>query len=72
MCWDLEIGRGKYENNDSWVVTGLPWTRVGGILFIESALSRKGTWPWQKQEKVMKESAAIALEYIKSNAAILV
>ncbi len=53
------------------VVTGLAWTQVGGeILFIESALNK------QKECKlsltgnlgdVMKESAQLALEYIKSH-----
>ena len=64
--------RDKYENNDiAGVVTGLAWTRVGGdILFIESILSKgKGTLNITGNlGKVMKESATIALEYIKSNA----
>lgn len=64
--------RNKYENNDvAGVVTGLAWTRVGGdILFIESILSKgKGTLTMTGNlGKVMKESATIALEYIKSNA----
>ncbi len=64
--------RDKYENNDiAGVVTGLAWTRVGGdILFIESILSRgKGVLTMTGNlGKVMKESATIALEYIKSNA----
>ena len=62
-----------YEGNDfAGVVTGLAWTAVGGeILFIESSLS-KG-----KGEKltltgnlgdVMKESAVIALQYVKAHA----
>ncbi len=61
-----------YEGNEfAGVVTGLAWTAVGGeILFIESSLS-KG-----KGEKltltgnlgdVMKESAIIALQYIKAH-----
>ena len=65
-----------YEGNDNaGVVTGLAWTAVGGeILFIESSLS-KG-----KGEKltltgnlgdVMKESAVIAMQYIKAHAHIL-
>ena len=64
----------RYEGNDfPGVVTGLAWTAVGGeILFIESSLS-KG-----KGEKltltgnlgdVMKESAVIALQYVKAHAA---
>jgi ATP-dependent Lon protease len=64
--------RDKYENNDiAGVVTGLAWTSVGGdILFIESILSKgKGTLNITGNlGKVMKESATIAMEYIKSNA----
>lgn len=67
-----KLERNKYENNDvAGVVTGLAWTRVGGdILFIESILSKgKGTLTMTGNlGKVMKESATIALEYIKSNA----
>ncbi len=67
--------RDKYENNDvAGVVTGLAWTRVGGdILFVESALSKgKGQLTMTGNlGKVMKESATIALEYIKSNADLL-
>ena len=62
----------KYENNDvAGVVTGLAWTRVGGdILFIESILSKgKGNLNITGNlGKVMKESATIAMEYIKANA----
>lgn len=64
--------RPTYENNDvAGVVTGLAWTSVGGqILFIESILSKgKGNLSITGNlGKVMKESATIALEYIKSNA----
>ena len=64
--------RDKYENNDvAGVVTGLAWTSVGGdILFIESILSKgKGNLSITGNlGKVMKESATIALEYIKANA----
>jgi ATP-dependent Lon protease len=67
--------RDKYENNDvAGVVTGLAWTSVGGdILFIESILSRgKGTLNITGNlGQVMKESATIAMEYIKSNAELL-
>ena len=63
----------RYEGNEfPGVVTGLAWTAVGGeILFIEASLS-KG-----KGEKltltgnlgdVMKESAIIALQYVKAHA----
>src|SRR5690625_1339922 len=64
--------RGKYESNEvAGVVTGLAWTQVGGdILFIESILSQgKGKLSITGNlGKVMKESATIALEYIKANA----
>ena len=67
-----KLERDKYENNDvAGVVTGLAWTRVGGdILFIESILSKgKGTMTITGNlGKVMKESATIAIEYIKANA----
>jgi ATP-dependent Lon protease len=70
-----KMERDKYENNDvAGVVTGLAWTRVGGdILFIESALSKgKGALNMTGNlGKVMKESATIAMEYIKSNASVL-
>jgi len=65
------LERDKYENNDvAGVVTGLAWTSVGGdILFIESILSPgKGNLNITGNlGKVMKESATIAMEYIKSN-----
>jgi len=67
-----KLERDKYENNNvAGVVTGLAWTSVGGdILFIESILSKgKGTLSVTGNlGKVMKESATIAMEYIKSNA----
>lgn len=70
-----KMERGKYENNEvAGVVTGLAWTSVGGdILFIESAISKgKGTLNLTGNlGKVMKESATIAMEYIKSNAETL-
>jgi ATP-dependent Lon protease len=66
--------RGKYETNDvAGVVTGLAWTSVGGdILFIESILSKgKGALSITGNlGTVMKESATIALQYIKSNAEV--
>ncbi|MCQ0109952.1 ATP-dependent Lon protease [Zhouia amylolytica] len=66
------LERDKYENNDvAGVVTGLAWTSVGGdILFIESILSKgKGSLNITGNlGQVMKESATIAMEYIKSNA----
>lgn len=70
-----KLERDKYENNDvAGVVTGLAWTRVGGdILFVESAISKgKGNLKMTGNlGTVMKESATIALEYIKSNADLL-
>ena len=67
-----KLARDKYEDNETaGVVTGLAWTQVGGdILFIESILSKgKGTLNITGNlGKVMKESATIALEYIKGNA----
>ena len=60
-----------YENNDiAGVVTGLAWTQFGGeILFVESTLSNgKGILSITGNiGKVMKESATIALEFIKAN-----
>jgi len=63
--------RSQYENNNvAGVVTGLAWTSLGGdILFIESILS-KGKSDFSitgNLGKVMKESATIAMEYIKAN-----
>ncbi len=67
-----KMERDKYEDNETaGVVTGLAWTQVGGdILFIESILSKgKGALNVTGNlGKVMKESATIALEYIKGNA----
>ncbi|MEO4005288.1 endopeptidase La [Flavobacterium sp. CAU 1735] len=67
-----KMERDKYENNETaGVVTGLAWTSVGGdILFIESIISKgKGNMTMTGNlGTVMKESATIALEYIKSNA----
>ena len=64
--------RDKYENNEvAGVVTGLAWTSVGGdILFIESAFSKGsgGLSITGNIGTVMKESATIALEYIKAHA----
>ncbi len=61
-----------YENNDiAGVVTGLAWTSVGGdILFIESSLSPgKGKLSLTGNlGDVMKESAAIAMAYLRSHA----
>lgn len=66
----------KYQGNDvAGVVTGLAWTQQGGdILFIETSISEG------KEQKltltgnlgdVMKESAVIALEYLKAHPAMI-
>lgn len=71
-----EYTRDKYQGNDyAGVVTGLAWTAVGGeILFVETSLSRgKGgrlTLTGNLGD-VMKESAMLALEYIKAHASLL-
>lgn len=63
--------RDKYEDNAvAGVVTGLAWTSVGGdILFVESTLSKgKGNLTITGNlGNVMKESATIAMEYLKAN-----
>lgn len=62
-----------YQGNDYYgVVTGLAWTSVGGeILYIESSLSKgkggKLTLTGNLGD-VMKESAMLALEYLKAHA----
>ncbi len=80
---EIEDLRGKppfyrdiYQGNDyAGVVTGLAWTSVGGeILFIEASLSKgkagKLTLTGNLGD-VMKESAVIALEYVKAHAEVL-
>jgi ATP-dependent Lon protease len=61
----------KYGNNDvAGVVTGLAWTSVGGdILFIESSVTQgKGKLTLTGNlGDVMKESAVIALEFLKAH-----
>jgi ATP-dependent Lon protease len=61
-------------NEQAGVVTGLAWTAAGGeILFVETSLSR-GTGKLTLTGNlgdVMKESAVIALEYLKSNVGML-
>jgi len=63
----------KYQGNDvAGVVTGLAWTSVGGdILFIETILSKgKGKLSITGNlGTVMKESATIAMVYLKAHAA---
>jgi ATP-dependent Lon protease len=67
--------RDLYTGNDqAGVVTGLAWTAAGGeILFVETSISR-GTGKLTLTGNlgdVMKESAVIALEYLKANADLL-
>src|SRR5574344_503135 len=68
--------RDIYQGNSyAGVVTGLAWTSVGGeILFIETSLSKgrgsKLTLTGNLGD-VMKESAVLALEYVKSHASML-
>jgi ATP-dependent Lon protease len=64
--------RDKYDGNKhAGVVTGLAWTAAGGeILFVETSLSQgegKLTLTGNLGD-VMKESAVLALEYLKSHA----
>lgn len=68
-----KYNKDKYEGNDfAGVVTGLAWTAIGGeILYIESSLT-----PGKEQKltltgnlgDVMKESAQIALQYVRAHA----
>jgi ATP-dependent Lon protease len=64
--------RETYEGNEfAGVVTGLAWTAVGGeILYVETSLSKgKGRFTLTGNlGEVMKESATIALEYLRSHA----
>ena len=68
--------RDKYQGNEfAGVVTGLAWTAVGGeILFVETSLSRgkegKLTLTGNLGD-VMKESAMLAMEYIRAHAKLL-
>ena len=68
--------RDKYQGNDyAGVVTGLAWTAVGGeILFVETSLSRgkegKLTLTGNLGD-VMKESAMLAMEYIRAHTKLL-
>ena len=72
------LGQARY-NRDSWetnkyvgVVTGLAWTQVGGeILFIETSLSQSKAPSLTLTGNlgdVMKESATLALGYVKAHA----
>ncbi len=67
--------RDKYQGNDvAGVVTGLAWTPTGGdILFLETSITKgegKLTLTGNLGD-VMKESAMIALEYLKSHSEII-
>ncbi|CAN5913733.1 endopeptidase La [soil metagenome] len=68
-------GKDRYQGNDvAGVVTGLAWTQVGGdILFIETSISRgKGKLTLTGNlGDVMKESAVIALEYLRGHSDVL-
>ena len=68
----LEFSKDKYQGNEfAGVVTGLAWTAVGGeILFVETSLSKgKGALTMTGNlGDVMKESAMLAHEYLKSHA----
>ncbi|MCI6252667.1 MAG: endopeptidase La [Bacteroidales bacterium] len=68
--------RDRYEGEGQvGVVTGLAWTAVGGeILFVETSLSKSKTPRLTLTGNlgdVMKESATLALEYVKAHAADL-
>lgn len=65
-----------YEGNSlAGVVTGLAWTSVGGeILYVETSLSRSNTPTLTltgNLGNVMKESATLALQYLKANPQLL-
>lgn len=67
----IEFTKEKYQGNDfAGVVTGLAWTAVGGeILYVETSLSKgKGALTLTGNlGDVMKESAMLAHEYLKSH-----
>ena len=71
-----EYSRDKYQGNEyAGVVTGLAWTAVGGeILFVETSLSKgkggKLTLTGNLGD-VMKESAMLAVEYLKAHSYML-
>jgi len=67
--------RDLYSGNDqAGVVTGLAWTAAGGEILLLRQVSAGGTGKLTltgNLGEVMKESAVIALEYLKSNAELL-
>lgn len=70
------FNRDIYQGNDyAGVVTGLAWTSVGGeILYIETSLSKGKAGKLTltgNLGNVMKESAVIALEYVKAHVDLL-
>ena len=71
----VEYTKDRYQGNEyAGVVTGLAWTATGGeILFVESSISKgkgaKLTLTGNLGD-VMKESAVLALEYIKAHASL--
>lgn len=73
----LGSGRSKVRSIDSntfGVVTGLAWTSIGGdVLFIESSITKgKGKLTLTGNlGDVMKESAIIALEYLKAHSSMI-
>ncbi len=68
----VRFSKDKWQDNSTaGVVTGLAWTAVGGeILFVETSLSRgKGKLTLTGNlGDVMKESALLAVEYLRANA----
>ena len=76
MLGATEYTKAKYQRTENaGLVTGLAWTSVGGeILFVETSLSKgKGSKLTLTGNlgDVMKESAMLALEYIKSHTDLL-
>lgn len=71
----VEFNPDMYDNNDfTGVVTGLAWTSVGGeILFIESSVTPgKGKLTLTGNlGDVMKESATLALQYLRAHSSML-
>jgi ATP-dependent Lon protease len=70
-----KYSKDKYQGNEyAGVVVGLAWTAAGGdVLYVETSLSKGkgGLTLTGNLGDVMKESATIALEYIKAHTALL-